>query len=91
MGAAKLVILSRYSIYWPCYVGSTTCLTPSRPDLLVLVSHNGLGLTDTVAVLAGATAAGSAQYNEYWAGFEANNFIWNAGFPAYEWEHNSTE
>ena len=80
---AKLVILSKYSIYCPCYVGSTACFTLSRPDLLVLVSHNGLGLTDTVAVLAGTTAAGSAQYNEHWAGFEAIGFFGMRVFPQY--------
>jgi hypothetical protein len=40
-----------------------------RPDLLLLVSHQGVGLSDTPALVTGATASGSARLHGRWGDF----------------------
>ena len=43
-----------------------------RPDLILLVSHRGVSLTDSLAILTGSTINGNAAFNSHWQDFEVS-------------------
>ena len=44
-------------------------MADQRPDIILLVSHRGVCLTDSLAILTGATVSGTAHFNKHWGDF----------------------
>jgi aromatic ring-opening dioxygenase LigB subunit len=43
-----------------------------RADIILLVSHRGVCLTDSLAIVTGATVSGTAEFNKHWGDFEVS-------------------